>query len=112
MQTFLKMFLGLFGKAGLKALINTLANSSMFQDFVHGLIMKRLEGLKPKYPALYNTLDGYAFAVSQIPAVVTDGDPADVDQIAALFQLEAHLQDVEEATKSLTAKSRSIRLKK
>jgi hypothetical protein len=111
MQTFLKMFLSMFGKAGLKALINTLAGSSMFQEFVHGLIMKRLEGLKEKYPALYTTLDGFALALSKIPAVTTDEDPHDVDQIAALFALNQHLDGVEKSLHIFTQKSKEVHLK-
>jgi hypothetical protein len=107
MQAFLKTFLALFGKAGLKALINTLASSSMFQDFVHGLIMKRLEGLKAKYPSLYTTLDGYATAVSKIPEVTTDDNPNNVDQIAELFTL---LGDVERSAKALTVKARELKI--
>lgn len=101
------MFLATFGKTGLKALINTLAGSSLFQEFVHGLIMKRLSGLQVKYPALYTTLDGYALAVSKIPQVTTDDNPNNVDQIAELFAL---LGQVERSVKALTTKGKELKL--
>ena len=111
MNAFIKTFLALFGKTGLKALINALVGTPMFKDLVKGLIMGRLAGLKDKYPQLYQTLDGYATAVASIADVTTDDNGADVDQIAALFALEAHLKGVETSLKTLENQSKAVRIK-
>lgn len=112
MQAFLKTFFALFGKTGLKALINALASSAMFQDLVHGLIMKRLEGIKETRPELYTTVNGYVTAVSKIPAVFTDENPNDVEQLAQLLRLQENLQEVDRALKLLTEQtSRAVKPK-
>jgi len=88
MNAFIKTFFNLFGKAGLKALINFVAQSDMFKDFVHGLIMKRLSGLKETQPELYTSIDGYATAVASLPQIFTDEDTDDLGQVAVAFRLE------------------------
>lgn len=110
-KTIIKSLLSLLGKAGWKALAYAIAGSALFQEFVHDLIMKRLEGLKEKYPVLYTTLDGFALALSQVPEVTTDEDPNDIDQIAALFALNQQLDAVEKSLAKLTLKSKEVHLK-
>lgn len=111
MNAFIKTFLALFGSKGLKSLINALVSTPMAKDLIKGLIMGRLAGLKEKYPTLYQTLDGYATAVASIADVTTDDNAADVEQIAALFALEAHLKGVELSLKTLENQSKAIRIK-
>ena len=115
MQAFLKTFLALFGEKGLKALINTIASSAMFKDFVKGLIMARLGGLKDKYPSMYDTLDGYAEAVSTLPQIFSNDNPNDVEEVAELLRLKAELEKslslvVTQAAK-FEEKSRALNIK-
>lgn len=115
MQAFLKTFLALFGEKGLKALINTIASSAMFKDFVKGLIMARLGGLKEKYPSMYDTLDGYAEAVSTLPQIFSNDNPNDVEEVAELLRLKADLEKsltiVIEKAAALEQKSKGINIK-
>ena len=100
----------MFGEKGLKAIINVVLSTDMFKSLLKGLIMGRVAGLQEKYPQLYLTIDQYATAVSQIGEVVTDDDPNNVDQIAALFALEQNLKSVEIALKSLDTQSKGVRI--
>lgn len=111
-STIIKTLLSMLGKAGWKSLVNAIAKSPMFQMFVRDLIMKRLEGLKVKYPALYTTLDGFATALSKVPEVTTDENPNDVDQIAALFALNQQLVEIERSLSVLTKKTKEVHLNK
>ena len=87
MSTFIKTFLSLFGKSGLKAIINALAETEFFQEAIQGIIMGRLKGLKDKEPELYATINGYALVTSKLPAILTDSED-DAKQLAELLALK------------------------
>ena len=89
MSALIQTFLALFGKAGLKAIDNTIATSDLFQGFIKELILKRVEGLKGKYPELYVSLEGYVSALAKFPAIFTDSDPDNVEQVALVLRLKA-----------------------
>jgi len=115
LATLVKQLLKLGGKDAILAIVGFLAASDYFKEFVHSLIMNRLTGLHDKYPVLYDTVDGYAEAISELPAVFTDDNPNNVDQAAALFalklKLEANLAQVADVAKKLEVKSREIKRK-
>jgi hypothetical protein len=113
MTAFIKTFLALFGKSGLRAIINGLAETQFFQDAVQGLIMARLKGLKEKQPELYATINGYAIVTSKLPAILTD-DEDDAKQIAALLELKGTFEGASDASAKVVGvftENKSLKLK-
>ena len=82
------MLLGMLSKEGLKLLIGKIAKTAMFQEFIQGLIMERVKGLKDTYPETYSSIQAYTIAVSRLPAILTDDDPNNLEQIAVAFRLK------------------------
>ena len=112
-----KLLLGFLSKAGLKILISTIAKADMFQNFIQGLITDRVAGLKESHPETYETIAQYAAAVSRIPAILTDEDPNNTEQLVQEFrlkriqELELALEDAKtEAGRSLVS-ARKLTLK-
>lgn len=108
-NSLISTLLSLLGKKGWQALVANIAGTDMFQTFLHDLIMKRLAGLQDK-PELYASIDGYATALSKVPAVLTDDDPNNTEQLAVLFRLEAHLEEVNKATAPLLKGTKSLQV--
>lgn len=112
-----KLLLSFLTKSGLKILISTIAKTDMFQNFITGLITDRVAGLKESHPETYESIAQYAAAVSRIPAILTDEDPNNTEQLAQEFRLkriqalELALEDAKErAGRSLTS-ARKLTLK-
>lgn len=115
MSTLISTFLSIFGKAGLKAIINNLATSDLFQSFIKGLILKRLEGLKVKYPELYVSLEGYTNALAKFPAIFTDDNPDNVEQVALVLrlkaaELQAAMEEANRAADVFSTKARALKI--
>lgn len=111
MKQLLSVFLSLFGKAGIKALINSIASSDLFKDFIKGVLLKRVEGLKVNYPQTYTLFEQYTNAVSEIPAILTDEDPKNVEQIAAaLLEFQNTLKKLSAKTADVSVSARSFKI--
>lgn len=95
MNTLIKSILGLFGKAGLKALINAISSSDLFREFIVDLILSRIGGLRDKYPELYTRIEETAHVLSEIPAILTDENPSNTEQIAGAFTLTQSVKKLE-----------------
>lgn len=114
MKELIKLILTSFGNYGLKQIVNAIASTDMFKVFIKELLLKRVTGLQEKYPEVYTTFETYSIAVSEIPAILTDDNQQDIEQIALLLRLE----QFQSAMKKLSAlnadvcvKSRSIKTK-
>lgn len=112
-----KMLLGMLTKAGLKTLFNQIAKSEMFQEFIQGLILKRVEGLKDTHPETYTSIEGYTIAVSKLPAIFTDDNPNNLEQVAAAFRLkqfealEATFEDIQDRAAKVLINTKRGKLK-
>lgn len=114
MKELINTLLALFGKTAIKGIINSLASSKYFQDFVKGLFLTRLKGLEAKQPEVYKTLEQYVDVLSKTPAILTDDDPNNLSQIALalrLRELDDHLKAVAEAAETTGVTARRVRLK-
>lgn len=94
-------------KAGLQTLFNQVAKSSMFQEFIQGLIMKRVEGLRVTNPETYASIESYTIAVSKLPAIFTDDNPDNLEQVAAAFRLR-QIENLEDTFEEITDKSTKV----
>ena len=111
------MLLGLLSKAGIQALLNQLAKSSMFKEFIQGLILKRVEGLKATHPETYASIEAYTVAVSNLPAIFTDDDPNNLEQVAVAFrlqqfnQLETTFENIQDKATKVIVNTKAVKLR-
>lgn len=89
MNAIISGLLTMFGKAGLKAVLNALVSSDLFKDAVVGLITGRVQQLKVERPELYARLEETAHVIAGLPAVLTDDNPNDGEQVASSFTIQA-----------------------
>lgn len=102
-----KMILGLLTKSGLKMLLNQVAKSAMFKEFIQGLILSRVEGLRITHPETYASIEGYTIALSTLPEIFTDDNKNDLDQVAVAFRLK-QLEQVETTFEEVSIKSAKV----
>ncbi len=103
--------ISLLGKNGLKSLVNALAQSDLFKDFIKDLLVNRVKGLEAKYPESYTAFVQYAGVVSELPAILTDEDANNVEQIAVLLQFRDTMKKLSAATGVSCTANRSLNLK-
>lgn len=112
MKQLLNVFLSAFGKAGLKALVNSIATTDLFQDFIKQVLLKRVEGLQVKYPETYKLFEAYTETVSEIPAILTDENPDNIEQIALSLQgFQGTMKKLSGTTADVCVSARAFQLK-
>lgn len=117
MKKFFQAVLALFGKSGLRALVNAIVGTEYFKDVTKGLLVGQISGLREPYPELYTTLTQVADVVSDIPDILTDDNPNNLEQLAVELRL-ARIQELEnlfaklrEVSESVETATRTLRLK-